>query len=410
MATLVLLLLAVITSWGGANAAQEVCVEGFVMDTFCIKRGTLLDNPSVKTLENPEKHSVHCLVDVFQCYDSGFNILQLNPSGSPSYANNFRLDDVGNKKVLEVARANGICSTCGSGGTISRGLRGTFFGTITQEATDSQPATLAVKNMTVSPKMLDPNSMSDGCPRSANKPNTTLSTEASSSVTPTITHSNKPNTTLSTEAASSETPSIVPSSIEICVEGFVMDTFCIKRGTLLDNSRVKTLENPEKHSVHCLVDVRVCYNSGFNILRPNPSGSPSYANAFRLDDVGNQKVLEVARANGICSTCGRGGTIRRGLRGTFFGTIIQEATDSQPATLAVKNMTVSPKTLDPNSMSDGCPRQANKPNVTLEISTEVVGLETPTIPHGATALQRSVKMTICGIVTAVLLAQILNFL
>ena len=207
---------------------------------------------------------------------------------------------------------------------------------------------------------------------------------------------------------------------EVCVEGFVMDTFCINLGTLFDNSRFKTLENPEEHSVHCLVDINVCYESGFNILLPNPSGPPAYAHAVRLDGVGNQKVLEVARANGICTTCGSGRTIEKGLRGTFFGTITQEATDSKPATLAVKNMTVSPKTLDPNSMSDGCPGGADKLNLTL--STEAASAETPTIAHGdkpnsttptiahgATALQRSVKMTICGIVTAVILVQILNF-
>ena len=207
MATRLLLILAAITSWGGANAAREVCVEGFVMDKFCIDRGTLFDDRSVRTLENPEKHSVHCLVDVSLCYNSGFNILMPNPSGSPAYANAVRLDGVGNQKVLKVARANGRrCSTCGRGGTISRGLRGTFFGTITKEATDSQPATLVVKNMTISPKTLDPKSMSDGCPGGADKLNMTLSTEASSSKTPTIAHGNKPNSTLSTEAGSSGTP------------------------------------------------------------------------------------------------------------------------------------------------------------------------------------------------------------
>ena len=208
MATRLLLILAAITSWGGANAAREVCVEGFVMDTFCINLGVLLDNSKVKTLENPEKHSVHCLVDVGVCYKSGFNILQPNPSGSPAYANAFRLDGVGNQKVLEVARANGNCDTCRSGGTIKRGLRGTFFGTITKEATGSQPAMLAVKNMTVSPKTLDQNSMSDGCPGGADKLNLTLSTEASSSETPTIAHGNKPNSTHSPEAGSSGTPTI----------------------------------------------------------------------------------------------------------------------------------------------------------------------------------------------------------
>ena len=212
MATRLLLLLAAITSWGGANAAREVCVEGFVMDKFCIDRGTLLDNPSVKTLENPEKHSVHCLVDISVCYKSGFHILLPNPSGSPAYANAVRLDGVGNQKVLEVARANGICrDTCGSGGTIRKGLRGTFFGTITQEATDSKPAMLAVKNMTVSPKTLDPNSMSDGCPGGADKLNLTVSTEAASAETPTIAHGNKPNSTTPTIAHGNKPNSTTPT-------------------------------------------------------------------------------------------------------------------------------------------------------------------------------------------------------
>ena len=46
------------------------CIEGFAMDLFCINRGTLLDAPSVVTLQNPEKHSVHCLVDIDRCVNS----------------------------------------------------------------------------------------------------------------------------------------------------------------------------------------------------------------------------------------------------------------------------------------------------------------------------------------------------
>jgi hypothetical protein len=33
--------------------------EGYIMDNFCIERGTLLDNPDVITLEGPDQHSVH---------------------------------------------------------------------------------------------------------------------------------------------------------------------------------------------------------------------------------------------------------------------------------------------------------------------------------------------------------------
>jgi hypothetical protein len=39
-------------------------VEGFVMDNFCIDRGTLLDKPSVKTLEGPGQHTVHWYVSL----------------------------------------------------------------------------------------------------------------------------------------------------------------------------------------------------------------------------------------------------------------------------------------------------------------------------------------------------------
>jgi hypothetical protein len=41
-------------------------VEGFVMDTFCIERGTLLDKPDVVTLEGPDQHSFHWYVGPLQ--------------------------------------------------------------------------------------------------------------------------------------------------------------------------------------------------------------------------------------------------------------------------------------------------------------------------------------------------------
>lgn len=59
------------------EVGTEVCVAGYIMDMYCIERGTLLDNNSVKTLgpDGPVKHSVHCLVDVPRCYRSAFEIL-----------------------------------------------------------------------------------------------------------------------------------------------------------------------------------------------------------------------------------------------------------------------------------------------------------------------------------------------
>jgi hypothetical protein len=37
-------------------------VEGFVMDQFCIERGTLLDKPDLSTLQFPDEHSLHWYV------------------------------------------------------------------------------------------------------------------------------------------------------------------------------------------------------------------------------------------------------------------------------------------------------------------------------------------------------------
>jgi hypothetical protein len=54
---------------------DEVCMTGYVVDNFCIELGTFLDNPSVKTLEHPEEHSFHCLLDVESCRDGGYQVL-----------------------------------------------------------------------------------------------------------------------------------------------------------------------------------------------------------------------------------------------------------------------------------------------------------------------------------------------
>lgn len=37
-------------------------VEGFVMDKFCIDRGTLLDKPNLASLQFPHEHSLHWYV------------------------------------------------------------------------------------------------------------------------------------------------------------------------------------------------------------------------------------------------------------------------------------------------------------------------------------------------------------
>ena len=171
------------------------------------------------------------------------------------------------------------------------------------------------------------------------------------------------------------------SSKEVCIEGYVMDKYCIDLGVLLDNRAVKTLENPELHSVHCLVDVSLCTNTPFTILVPNPSGSPAFAVGLTLDDFGRQKSIEAARDIGICSTCKSGGSLRLGFRGVFFGSITQQATDTEPAVFSVKNVTVSPLALNSSASSNGCP--VGSSNLNLTTFTQSGELKVPSIAHGS---------------------------
>ena len=123
-------------------------------------------------------------------------------------------------------------------------------------------------------------------------------------------------------------PLFATTRAEVCFEGYVMDRFCINRGTLLDNGAVKTLLNPEKHSVHCLVDVGVCRDSGFEILAPlsTKTSTAAYCPAYRIGGgaSGFDKTLKLARElgnkNAGCSTC-TGSKVDKGFRALFVGRI-----------------------------------------------------------------------------------------
>jgi hypothetical protein len=54
------------SSWFSLVVVFLPSYEGYVMDYFCINRGTLFDNPDVITLENPGVHSVHWYVQRWQ--------------------------------------------------------------------------------------------------------------------------------------------------------------------------------------------------------------------------------------------------------------------------------------------------------------------------------------------------------
>lgn len=122
-------------------------------------------------------------------------------------------------------------------------------------------------------------------------------------------------------------------------EGYIMDFYCIARGTLLDKSGVKTLEEPEKHSFHCLLDVSFCVDSPFEILlSPDETSGGLYRRGFRVDAAGQQELIRVGRATGHdkdCSTCSGVGSQRNGFYAAVNGTVIALADGDIPPTLEV---------------------------------------------------------------------------
>lgn len=138
-------------AWAADEAAKvgdEVCAEGYIMDTYCITETVLFDNPTVETLstEGPVVHSVKCLVDPPQCPDSGFEVLPDLAQGADTFCRNFRIDQTETPQVvsfIETTAKAGACNNCNNtSGTVESGMRATFKGTVTDAGNKTYPATI----------------------------------------------------------------------------------------------------------------------------------------------------------------------------------------------------------------------------------------------------------------------------
>ncbi|KAL7483044.1 hypothetical protein ACHAW6_008695 [Cyclotella cf. meneghiniana] len=95
------------------TVGDEICITGYVVDNFCIELGNLLDNPSVKTLEHPEVHSFHCLLDVESCRNGGYQVLGEKNQDTGMHCLGFRLNDT--DAVVAAGQSfgrNGSCMSC----------------------------------------------------------------------------------------------------------------------------------------------------------------------------------------------------------------------------------------------------------------------------------------------------------
>jgi len=132
----------------------------------------------------------------------------------------------------------------------------------------------------------------------------------------------------------------------ICVQGFIMDYFCIKIKNMLDNG-LPTLKQPEQHSVHCLLDVGVCTNdaSPFEVLTDPEEVGGTYTRGYRLTDKSKKDMIALGRRVGSCSTCDSGydnGKQTYGLRAVMKGTVVdlnnnKNGVDAPPV-IEVSNM------------------------------------------------------------------------
>jgi hypothetical protein len=156
-----LLLFSCIAFVNGMDAVGDsVCAQGYPMDYFCIEQGFLLDNTSVITLEEPNKHSVHCLIDVQSCITSPFEILTApvtidttNTNSSISiYTRSYRLDDATKKILIDLAKKAGLCGDCDSTGTIQTGLKVAVQGMIVAIQNGKIPAIVKGNVILANPK------------------------------------------------------------------------------------------------------------------------------------------------------------------------------------------------------------------------------------------------------------------
>ena len=152
-----------------------------------------------------------------------------------------------------------------------------------------------------------------------------------------------------------------------CVVGYVMDRYCIDRGTLFDNPTVETLVGPEVHSVHCLLDVPPCLASPFEILLNPTNGTGRYVRGWTLSDAAKSDIVAKAYANGVCGgECT--GTVVKGFRVQFHATVVDLGTSSTPPTVDASNVTVIDIT-QPGALDIACP-----------MDQELIGVQTTVDP------------------------------
>lgn len=132
------------------RAGDRMCISGYIMDHLCISKTHFLDNNDSNTLAEPENHSIHCLLEVDECWQSGYVVLS-NRKKNGRNCLGVRVDDEGVQLIRDYGFKLGssaylpdgsetqfchdnpwsCCEDCeGDEDAPNRGLRATIRGTV----------------------------------------------------------------------------------------------------------------------------------------------------------------------------------------------------------------------------------------------------------------------------------------
>lgn len=174
------------------------------------------------------------LVDLEACATSNYELLSEPTVKGGIYTRAFQFVNASKVLLQEVARASGsvsaspACTSCVGNGTLVRGLRAEIRGTVSVLGDNKIPPTVELTSA------IHSNGQAIVCENAKSRAFDLMESNSGGSGT-------------------LADPTAVMLGEEVCFEGFVMDNFCIERGTLLDKPEVVTLLGPERHSAHWCV-------------------------------------------------------------------------------------------------------------------------------------------------------------
>ena len=117
----------------GAEEGEVLCVQGYVIDWFCLNQDFYIDAPDMSPYVDGDKHTFKCMIDPPQCPGSGYAIMgdPTSTSGG-NYTADYSLTADGTQRLLTMALAVGSgCAECTGPAEKTMGFRVGMMATVT---------------------------------------------------------------------------------------------------------------------------------------------------------------------------------------------------------------------------------------------------------------------------------------